>query len=351
MGDPDNHGHEHNHPPRPLAKTPTASQKLLSTPDPLPMDDLPDQPLAQGSVRSAYFPLLLISLMFITALIVILVYMLFQSTQMRMLLRSSSAISQENTSVAIAPSATVLVTVVSAVLTDTAQISPTAAVTAKHIVVTRQGDTLARLMQQLGAPLSELVAISNTVILLPGQHISLALPLQTPLVTASPTVESAFQYVFPVQPARVATFGAQHHDYPATDIFAPEETVVVAVTDGNIDEISREDVWQPTTDEPAARGGLFVSLIGKDGVRYYYSHLKSIPDYIQPGKYVLMGQVIGFVGKTGNARTTPAHVHFGISRVTRPGDWQTRRGELAPYPYLQDWLKSKNTTPSFKGVK
>ncbi|MBX0330400.1 peptidoglycan DD-metalloendopeptidase family protein, partial [Oscillochloris sp. ZM17-4] len=144
----------------------------------------------------------------------------------------------------------------------------------------------------------------------------------------------AFTYVFPVQGGRV-DYGSSHHDYPATDMFCPIGSQFVAPTDGVIDFVSYEDIWDPAHDDPAVRGGISVAMIGDDGVRYYGSHLSAVADGIAPGVYVAAGQLLGLTGKSGNARSTPSHLHFGISHPTTPDDWQVRRGEVSPYPYLR----------------
>jgi murein DD-endopeptidase MepM/ murein hydrolase activator NlpD len=152
------------------------------------------------------------------------------------------------------------------------------------------------------------------------------------------------QYFFPVQHAEVS-YGEFHHDYPATDIFCDEGSEFVAVTAGVIDYISFKDSWDPTTDDPNNRGGLSVAIIGTDGVRYYGSHLQSIAPDLAVGMTVTAGQLLGLTGKTGSARSTPAHLHFGISHPTTPEDWQVRRGEISPYPYLQAWRNGEMRAP------
>ena len=57
------------------------------------------------------------------------------------------------------------------------------------------------------------------------------------------------------------------------------------------------------------------------------------------------GRVIGTVGTSGNAATTPPHCHFGISRPTFAGDWAVRRGEVPPYEWLQAWEQGRDVTP------
>jgi peptidoglycan LD-endopeptidase LytH len=168
----------------------------------------------------------------------------------------------------------------------------------------------------------------------------------TPTADAGATQPaSAFSYVFPVQDAQVS-YGASHHDYPATDIFCAQGSHFVAPIAGVIDFVSREDVWNPAHDDPAVRGGLSVALIGDDGVRYYGSHLSAVADGIEPGVRVSAGQLLGLTGKTGNARSTSPHLHFGISHPTTPDDWQVRRGQVSPYRYLKAWQRGENITPA-----
>jgi murein DD-endopeptidase MepM/ murein hydrolase activator NlpD len=156
-----------------------------------------------------------------------------------------------------------------------------------------------------------------------------------------------FRYVFPVQPQERTDFAAGGHSYPATDIFAEFGSEFVAVTDGVVDFVSLEDLWDPATDDPAVAGGLCVAIIGDDGVRYYGSHLSAVAAGIRPGVRVEAGRLLGRVGNSGNAVHTPTHLHFGISQPTYPEDWLTRRGELDPYPYLVAWLRGENVTPVF----
>jgi len=104
-------------------------------------------------------------------------------------------------------------------------------------------------------------------------------------------------------------------------------------------------VWDPALDDGAMRGGLSVAIVGDDGVRYYGSHLSRIADGIAPGVRVTAGQLLGLTGKTGDARYTDAHLHFGISHPTTPGDWAVRRGEIPPYDYLRAWQRGEDVTP------
>jgi peptidoglycan LD-endopeptidase LytH len=172
------------------------------------------------------------------------------------------------------------------------------------------------------------------------------LPANALAAPATQTPTARLPHIFPVQRAARISYGRYHHDYPAADIFCPVGSNFVAPTSGVVDSVDRVDRWNPKVDDPSTRGGLAVAIVGDDGVRYYGSHLSSIAAGIAPGVRVKAGQLLGKTGKTGNARYTPPHLHFGISRPTTPDDWQTRRGQVAPYPYLKAWQQGRNVIPT-----
>ena len=125
---------------------------------------------------------------------------------------------------------------------------------------------------------------------------------------------------FPVEgrsmPSILSFFGAErdggrrvHH---GVDIFAPRGTPVLSATDGRVRRV-RE----------TSRGGKVVWV--REPVHdasLYYAHLDS--QYVSNGQMVKRGDTVGFVGNTGNARTTPPHLHFGLYR----------RGPIDPLPFL-----------------
>ncbi len=166
-------------------------------------------------------------------------------------------------------------------------------------------------------------------------------------ITAPTPTPRHFIYVFPIKPPDKGSFleGTAAHGYPATDIFAVVGTDFVAVTDGIVDYVCFKDTWDPAKDDPASRGGLSVAIIGDDGVRYYGSHLSAIAAGIKVGVRVKAGQLLGKVGKSGDARNTTSHLHFGISRPTTPEDWKARRGQVDPFPFLQAWTDGHTVTP------
>ena len=163
-------------------------------------------------------------------------------------------------------------------------------------------------------------------------------------------------YTFPVAGCTV-TYSKYHHDYPAADIFGKKGCAFVSPIAGVIDEVVLVDKWSGKTNLGADRGGLSISILGDDGLRYYGSHLSKIEPNIVPGYKVATGEKLGEVGSTGSARGTKPHLHFGISYPTEKGIWWVRRGvglekgKTSPWKYLQAWqvgkdLKPKLTVPS-----
>lgn len=154
-----------------------------------------------------------------------------------------------------------------------------------------------------------------------------------------------YRYVFPVG-GKPVSYHRTHSGYPATDIFASCGLPVRAATDGVVLEVTRVDNYDKATDNPALRGGLSVSILGDDGVRYYGSHLTRVSGGINPRVRVRAGQQIGTVGKTGNASNT-CHLHFGISPpCKRTGDWWVRRGVVWPWSYLDSWKAGGSRSPA-----
>lgn len=153
-----------------------------------------------------------------------------------------------------------------------------------------------------------------------------------------------YRYVFPVQADNV-DFHPTHGKYPATDLFADCGEPVVATTSGQILEVSRTDRYVKGRPDGPLNGGLSVSLLGDDGVRYYGSHLSRIQPGIDAGVRVKAGQRLGLLGRTGNANNV-CHLHYGISPPCEmTGDWKVRRGVIWPAPYLRSWRAGGAKSP------
>jgi murein DD-endopeptidase MepM/ murein hydrolase activator NlpD len=91
-------------------------------------------------------------------------------------------------------------------------------------------------------------------------------------------------------------------------VFAPIGTPIHAVVDGTVVRVNRVDRF----DGRHGLGGLTVSYEDDEGRRFYNAHLHQIPDGLDVGDEVEAGDVIGLVGRTGNARGTPPHLHLGV---------------------------------------
>ena len=165
------------------------------------------------------------------------------------------------------------------------------------------------------------------------------------------TAAAAPIYTFPIAGCSVK-YGKYHHDYPATDIDAKKGCAFVAPIAGVIDEVNAVDRWSGKTNLGPDRGGLSISIVGDDGVRYYGSHLLKIEANIIPGYRVATGEKLGEIGSTGSAKGTKAHLHFGISYPTEKGIWWIRRGvgleskgKTPPFKYLQAWQAGNDLKP------
>ena len=152
-------------------------------------------------------------------------------------------------------------------------------------------------------------------------------------------------YVFPISGCRF-TYAHSHHNYPATDILTKVGCAFIAPTAGIVDEVSRIDRYSWKHNLGKDRGGISISIIGDDGVRYYGSHLSKIAFGVLPGVRVVSGEMLGTIGNSGDAKGTAPHLHFGISWPTKAGIWWVRRGELYPWPFLDAWRAGKNLSPA-----
>jgi peptidoglycan LD-endopeptidase LytH len=103
--------------------------------------------------------------------------------------------------------------------------------------------------------------------------------------------------------------GGREHE--ALDILAPRNTPVVAVEDGTVAKLFTSKA-----------GGLTIYQFdpGQD-YSYYYAHLERYADGLKEGAQIHRGQVIGYVGTSGNAPKDTPHLHFAIFRLTPEKHW------------------------------
>ena len=137
------------------------------------------------------------------------------------------------------------------------------------------------------------------------------------------------QLHFPVQGYDIAQLrdnfderrGKAKHE--ALDIMAKRGTPVLAVDDGRIVKLFK-----------SVPGGITLyQFDAEETVAYYYAHLDRYAAGIAEGKRVKRGEVIGYVGSTGNAAPDAPHLHFAIFKLGTDRKWW--KGEaINPYPYF-----------------
>ena len=115
-----------------------------------------------------------------------------------------------------------------------------------------------------------------------------------------------------------ARFGPPFHLHQGTDIFAARGTPIRAMDDGVVS----------FTDGGLGGKGAYLNAV--NGTSYYMAHLNGYPRDVSSGSRVEQGQVIGYVGSTGNAEGGSPHLHFEI----RPGGGDATN----PKPILDRWL-------------
>lgn len=113
------------------------------------------------------------------------------------------------------------------------------------------------------------------------------------------------------------------HQHQAIDILAPRHTPVVAVEDGTVAKLFRSRF-----------GGVTVYQFDRDSrYCYYYAHLQGYAPGLHEGEAVSRGQVLGYVGTTGNAPADAPHLHFQIYELTPEKRWWEGK-PINPFPYL-----------------
>jgi len=172
----------------------------------------------------------------------------------------------------------------------------------------------------------------------PGKSIAGAPP---ELVRPAPEVSAQLSsggYVFPVYgPASFGdTFGGPRADvsggwHHGEDIFSPLGTPLLAVADGTVFSVGWNDI-----------GGWRVWLRDRVGNEFYYAHLSAYSPLAVNGTQVKAGDVLGFMGKTGDAEFSPVHLHFEIHPVSLLSLGYD--GAVAPYPFLNAWRRAEDVS-------
>lgn len=128
--------------------------------------------------------------------------------------------------------------------------------------------------------------------------------------------------------------GSRRHE--AIDILAPRNTPVVAVEDGTIAKLFTS----------RGGGGLTIYQFDEnDQFAYYYAHLERYASGLAEGERVRRGQVIGFVGTSGNAPPDTPHLHFAVYRLNEERRWW-EGDPLNPYEILRPAPEPQERKPS-----
>lgn len=149
-------------------------------------------------------------------------------------------------------------------------------------------------------------------------------------VPPEPVPRAARDIIIPVAGVRAEdlrdSYGAPRtggRAHKGVDIPAPRGTPVLAAAEGTI--VKRDS---------NATAGLAVYQRGADGrTIYFYAHLDRWEPRLKEGDLVRQGDVIGYVGDTGNAPKGVYHLHFAMYAVTDPNRWWRGR-DINPYPLL-----------------
>jgi murein DD-endopeptidase MepM/ murein hydrolase activator NlpD len=158
-------------------------------------------------------------------------------------------------------------------------------------------------------------------------------PIQ-PVPKHGPIKLTAGPYVFPVfgPVSFTDTFGAFRADtgwHHGDDIFAPLGAPVLAVAKGTVFSVG----WNTL-------GGNRLWLTDRQGNQFYYAHLSAYSPLAVNGARVDAGDILGYVGNTGDAVTTPYHLHFEIHPVSLLGKGYD--GVIDPTSYLMSWERRRN---------
>ncbi len=131
------------------------------------------------------------------------------------------------------------------------------------------------------------------------------------------------------------SFNEQHfgHRHEAIDIMEPRGTPIRAVDDGTVRKLFLS----------AAGGKTIYQFNSASTYCYYYAHLDRYTDGLREGQSVQRGQVIGYVGTSGDASPDAPQLHFAIFRLDDDKRWW-KGTPINPYPILMEALKKTPST-------
>jgi murein DD-endopeptidase MepM/ murein hydrolase activator NlpD len=167
---------------------------------------------------------------------------------------------------------------------------------------------------------------------LPLRPVQTAAEAATSASAANAAVAAAPKLLIPVEGMKLAQLsdnfdqprGTERH-HEALDIMAPKGTKVLAVADGKVAKLF-----------DSKAGGLTVYQFDpSDKLAYYYAHLDKYADGLKEGADIKRGDLIGYVGVTGNSSPTAPHLHFAVFELTPEKQWW-KGTPLNPFPMMAD---------------
>lgn len=157
-------------------------------------------------------------------------------------------------------------------------------------------------------------------------------PLSTPAMTATALNElRSRRLTLPVKGIKPADLRSNFDDrrgesrrHEALDVLAPRNTPVLAVEDGTVARLFLSDA-----------GGITIYQFDPSATYvYYYAHLERYAEGLKEGAAIKRGQVVGYVGTTGNAPRDTPHLHFAIFKMTSEKKWW-QGSAIDPYSVLK----------------
>lgn len=154
----------------------------------------------------------------------------------------------------------------------------------------------------------------------------------TPVASHQAQVPHGGELIVPVQGVRANTLrsnwgearGGGTRVHEGLDIIAPANTPVIAAADGRVEKLFYSN----------GGGGITLYQRSADGGWiYYYAHLAGYAPGIAEGRVLRAGDVLGYVGDTGNSGAGNFHLHFGVNRMAAGERWH-QGTPVDPYPLL-----------------
>ncbi|MES2018470.1 MAG: M23 family metallopeptidase [Pseudomonadota bacterium] len=157
-------------------------------------------------------------------------------------------------------------------------------------------------------------------------------PPPPPLTAPVPVLAPSTKLLLPVEGVKYSQLsdnfdqprGAERH-HEALDIMAPAGAKVYAVSDGKVAKLFN-----------SKPGGLTIYQFDPtEKFAYYYAHLERYADNLKEGATIKRGELIGYVGSTGNASPAAPHLHFAVVALTPEKQWW-KGTPINPYPLIAE---------------